>query len=83
MEDSEVQENDSTHTNSMITDENLNLLATNSPIWREFKEAVRILNDLVDMQNDAPLETYRKEWEQTMKEAYDFLDKHEKVWFNQ
>jgi len=40
-----------------------------------FCEALRLLRDLADLQNGAPLERYRKEWEDTMAEVYAFLHK--------
>ena len=51
----------------------LTLGATLTP----FGESLKLLRDLVDMQNGAPLETYRKEWEETVKEIYGFLWKWE------
>lgn len=40
-------------------------------------EAIRLLNDLAELQNDAPLEQHRKDWEQTMNEVYKFLKEHQ------
>lgn len=45
----------------------------------ELKEALRLLRDLADIQNGAPLEQHRKEWEETMEEVYAFLNKHEQT----
>lgn len=42
-----------------------------------FGESIKLLRDLADLQNGAPLEQYRKEWEETMKQVYDFLDRWE------
>lgn len=36
--------------------------------------ALRLLRDLADLQNGAPLESYRQQWEATMYEVYPFLD---------
>ena len=42
-----------------------------------FGESIKLLRDLADLQNGAPLERYRQEWEETMKQVYDFLDRWE------
>ena len=42
-----------------------------------FKESIKLLRDLADLQNGAPLEQHREEWEQTMEQVYAFLNKHE------
>ena len=42
-----------------------------------FGESIKLLRDLADLQNGAPLEQYRKEWEETMQQVYDFLDRWE------
>ena len=42
-----------------------------------FGESIKLLRDLADLQNGAPLEQYRKEWEETMKQVYDFLNRWE------
>ena len=42
-----------------------------------FGESIKLLRDLADLQNGAPLEQYRKEWEETMEQVYDFLDRWE------
>jgi len=34
------------------------------------------LRDLYEVQNDAPLEKYRKEWEEVMRRVEGLLDKH-------
>lgn len=39
-----------------------------------FRKGIKLLRDLADLQNGAPLETYRKDWEETMREVYDFLN---------
>lgn len=43
-----------------------------------FNHSIKLLRDLADLQNGAPLERHRKEWEQTMDEVYSFLEKWEK-----
>lgn len=43
----------------------------------KFKKALHLLRSLADVQNDAPLEKYREEWERTTKDVYDFLSAHE------
>jgi len=40
-------------------------------------QLVNALRDLHDLQNDAPLEKYRKQWEQVMNRIGRLLDKHE------
>lgn len=40
---------------------------------KELDTARTLLNDLADLQNGAPLETHRKEWEETMAKVYDFF----------
>jgi hypothetical protein len=42
-----------------------------------FGESIKLLRDLADLQNGAPLEQHRKEWEETMEQVYDFLNKWE------
>jgi hypothetical protein len=42
-----------------------------------FGESIKQLRDLADLQNGAPLEQHRKEWEETMEQVYDFLNKWE------
>lgn len=44
----------------------------------DFQEALRLLDELTDLQNGPPLEQHRKEWEETMEEIYQFLQKHGK-----
>ena len=44
-----------------------------------FEEAIKLLRDLAELQNDAPLERDRQEWEETMKQVYDFLNKWEEL----
>jgi len=44
---------------------------------KKSKKAIRLLSDLADLQNGAPLETYKEEWEKTMYEVHDFLNKYE------
>jgi hypothetical protein len=43
----------------------------------KFAQAIELLRDLADLQNGAPLERYREEWEKTIKDVYNFLEKHE------
>lgn len=40
-----------------------------------FGESIKLLRDLADLQNGAPLERHRKEWEETMEQVYDFLNR--------
>jgi hypothetical protein len=40
-----------------------------------FQESIKLLRDLADLQNGAPLEQHRNEWEDTMQQIYDFLEK--------
>ena len=42
-----------------------------------FGESIKLLRDLADLQNGAPLEQHRKEWEETMERVYDFLNRWE------
>ena len=42
-----------------------------------FGESMKLLRDLADLQNGAPLERYRQEWEETMEQVYDFLNRWE------
>lgn len=52
-----------------------------SEVFRSIKgrleTSVKLLRDLTDLQNGAPLEQHRKEWEETMRQVYDFLNKAE------
>lgn len=41
-------------------------------------ELLAALNDLLDEQNDAPLETRRKEWESAMAKAREAIENAEK-----
>ena len=41
------------------------------------RHAPRLLRSLHDIQNGPPLEKYREEWEDVMKEVGDFLNQHE------
>ena len=43
----------------------------------KFDRALKLLKDLADLQNGAPLQQHRTEWEQTMDEVYTFLNQHE------
>jgi hypothetical protein len=42
-----------------------------------FGESIKLLRDLADLQNGAPLEQHKKEWEETMQQVYDFLNRWE------
>ena len=42
-----------------------------------FGESIKLLRDLADLQNGAPLERHRQEWEETMEQVYDFLNRWE------
>jgi len=48
-----------------------------NPTEHEFKAALRLLNDLANCQNGAPLEQHRKEWEEVMERTYEFINAHE------
>ena len=54
----------------------LNLFSVSGSLT-PFGESIKLLRDLADLQNGAPLERYRQEWEETMKQVYDFLDRWE------
>ena len=54
----------------------LNLFSVSEPLT-PFGESIKLLRDLADLQNGAPLERYRQEWEETMKQVYDFLNRWE------
>ena len=40
----------------------------------KLKEAIRLLRDLAELQNGAPLVRYEKEWNKTMVEVWDFIN---------
>lgn len=42
-----------------------------------FRESIKLLRDLADCQNGAPLEQYKREWEETMEQVYIFLNRWE------
>lgn len=42
-----------------------------------FGESIKLLRDLADLQNGAPLEQHRQQWEETMEQVYDFLNRWE------
>ena len=44
-----------------------------TPFW----ESIKLLRDLADLQNGAPLEQHKKEWEETLERVYDFLNRWE------
>jgi len=48
-----------------------------TPTPTDFDEAVNLLRVLADLQNGPPLETYRKDWEETMEQTFSFLAKWE------
>ncbi len=48
-----------------------------------FKESIRILRDLADLQNGPPLERYKEQWHQTMNEVYQFLHENENILKNE
>lgn len=56
-------------------------LTLNKPVVNNsltpFGESIELLRNLADLQNGAPLEQYRKKWEETMKQVDDFLNKWE------
>jgi hypothetical protein len=54
----------------------LNLFSVSGSLT-PFGESIKLLRDLADLQNGAPLERYRQEWEETMKQVYDFLNRWE------
>jgi hypothetical protein len=41
------------------------------------EESIKLLRDLADLQNGAPLEQHRQEWEETMEQVYEFLNRWE------
>ena len=41
---------------------------------KELKEAIRLLTDLAELQNGAPLVTYEKQWNKTMEDVWEFID---------
>ena len=56
-------------------EKNLNIPVSGS--LTPFGESIKLLRDLADLQNGAPLEQHRQEWEETMEQVYDFLNKWE------
>lgn len=56
-------------------------LAQNSPVPDDadslFNEALRILRDLAELQNGAPLIKHEEDYNKTMKEVWDFLEANE------
>lgn len=42
-----------------------------------FSEALRIMRDLAELQNGAPLVTYEADWNKTMSEVWSFLEANE------
>lgn len=42
---------------------------------KPFGESIKLLRDLADLQNGAPLEQHRQEWEETMEQVYGFLNR--------
>ena len=54
----------------------LNKTGVSSPLT-PFGESIKLLRDLADLQNGAPLEQHKKEWEETLERVYDFLNRWE------
>ena len=52
-------------------------IADVSGLLTPFGESIKLLRDLADLQNGAPLEQNRQEWEETMEQVYDFLNRWE------
>lgn len=44
---------------------------------KRHEKGLKLLRDLADLQNGAPLITYEKEWTETMNEIYTFLKENE------
>ncbi len=42
-----------------------------------FGESIKLLRELADLQNAAPFERNRQEWEEIMNQVYDFLSRWE------
>lgn len=63
-------------TDSEAVQQVLDLFAVSGSLT-PFGESIKLLRDLADLQNGAPLEQYRKEWEETMEQVYDFLNRWE------
>lgn len=63
-------------TDSEAVQQVLDLFAVSGSLT-PFGESIKLLRDLADLQNGAPLEQYRKEWEDTMEQVYNFLDRWE------
>ena len=42
-----------------------------------FGQSIKLLRDLADLQNGAPIERQRCKWEETMEQVYDFLNRWE------
>lgn len=53
------------------------VLADVSGSLTPFRKSIKLLRDLADLQNGAPLERCRQEWQETMDQVYDFLNKWE------
>jgi hypothetical protein len=64
------------YTMEQAESELLNLFSVSGSLT-PFGESIKLLRDLADLQNGAPLERYRQEWEETMKQVYDFLNRWE------
>lgn len=43
----------------------------------EFKQALKLLRDLADLQNGPPLVKEEKEYNETIDKVYEFLNQHE------
>lgn len=54
-----------------LCDEQGRLLVPEQP---DMAQAVKLLQDLADLQNGAPLEQHKAEWEEVMEQVYQFLN---------
>jgi len=68
---------------NIIIAENVKFLTN---CWR-FEEIINrsvfLLRDLADLQNGAPLIQHEKQWEETMKDIYSFLNIHEPPFYKE
>lgn len=53
------------------------VLEHNSSHADKFHKSLELLRELADLQNGPPLETYKKDWEETMHQVYSFLNEWE------
>ena len=42
---------------------------------KDFKKAIELLTELAELQNGTPLVRYEKQWNETMEEVWDFINK--------